>query len=65
VDDIKIILTSPTDDKAVRMALNFYQRAAVVSLKLTKFKTLPVGILNTEIDPMGITYVKKKRKVLI
>jgi hypothetical protein len=55
VDDVTIILSSPTDVEAVRTALIFYQRAAVVSLKLTKSKTLPLSILNTEIYPMGIT----------
>jgi len=65
VDDVTIILSSPTRVEAVRKSLNFYQRAAVAFLKLTKSKTLPMGVLNTEIDPMGITYVKKNRKVWI
>ena len=60
MDDVTIILSSPTDVEAVRTALNFYQRAVVASLKLTKSKTLLLDVLNTEIDPMGIAYVKKK-----
>lgn len=38
-----------------------YHRAAGASLNLTKSRTLPLGILNTEIDPMGIIYVKKTK----
>ena len=63
MDDVTIILSSPTDVEAVRTALNFYQRAAVTSLKLTKSKNLPLGVLKTENDPMDITYVKKEGTV--
>jgi len=63
VDDVTIILCSPTDFEVVRTALNFYQHAAVASLKITKSKTLPLDVLNTEIDPMGITYLKIEGKV--
>ena len=35
-------------------------RFAGASLSLTKSKTLTVGILNTETDPMGISYVKSE-----
>jgi hypothetical protein len=63
VDDVTIILSSPTDVEAVRTALNFYQPAAVATLKLTKTKTPQLGILNTEIVPMGIIYVKKGKSL--
>jgi len=54
VDDVTIILSSPTQVEAVRTALNFYQLSAVASLRLTKSKSLLLDVLNTEIDAMGI-----------
>ena len=64
-EDLTIILTLTGDVATVGTALHLYHRAAGASLSLTKPKTLTVGTLNPETDPMGISYVKSENVLYV